>query len=108
MMHGTVFRIRAELLRWWKRRVRLGATRKSRFCSLRMTILSLRKRTTISFRALSAYASWGYFDPGDAAGGRSEFGDYQDGYQNVPVNWGINTDRKRGFFGLLGAITGEG
>ena len=58
--------------------------------------------------ALSAYASWGYFDPGDAAGGRSEFGDYRDGYQNVPVNWGINTDRKRGFFGLLGAITGEG
>ena len=58
--------------------------------------------------AVSAYASWGYFDPGDAAGGRSEFGDYRDGYQNVPVNWGINTDRKRGFFGLLGAITGEG
>ena len=57
--------------------------------------------------ALSAYASWGYFDPGDAAGGKSEFGDYRDGYQNVPVNWGINTPRKRGFFNLLSEITGE-
>ena len=57
--------------------------------------------------ALSEYASWGYFDPGDAAGGKSQFGDYRDGYQNVPVNWGINTDRKRGFFKLLSEITGE-
>ncbi|MXX92185.1 MAG: hypothetical protein F4Y63_01860 [Chloroflexi bacterium] len=57
--------------------------------------------------ALSAYASWGYFDPGDAAGGKSEFGDYRDGYQNVPVNWGINTPRKQGFFDLLSEITGE-
>ena len=57
--------------------------------------------------AVSAYASWGYFDPGDAAGGKSEFGDYRDGYQNVPVNWGINTPRKQGFFNLLSEITGE-
>lgn len=57
--------------------------------------------------ALSAYASWGYFDPGDAAGGKSEFGDYRDGYQNVPVNWRINTSRKRGFFDLLAEITGQ-
>ncbi len=56
--------------------------------------------------ALSAYASWGYFDPGDAAGGRSEFGDYRDGYQNVPVNWEINTGRKRGYFDLLAEVTG--
>lgn len=57
--------------------------------------------------ALSSYASWGYFDPGDAAGGRSVFGDYSDGYQNIPVNWGINTDRKRGFFSLLSEITSK-
>ena len=57
--------------------------------------------------AVSAYASWGYFDPGDAAGGKSEFGNYRDGYQNVPVNWGINTPRKQGFFNLLSEITGE-
>ena len=57
--------------------------------------------------AVSAYASWGYFDPGDAAGGTSVFGDYRDGYQNVPVNWGLNTDRKRGFFELLDEVTGS-
>ncbi|MYB67787.1 MAG: hypothetical protein F4X75_04735 [Gemmatimonadetes bacterium] len=56
--------------------------------------------------ALSAYASWGYFDPGDAAGGSSTFGDYRDGYQNIPVNWAINTDRKRGYFELLAQVTG--
>ena len=56
--------------------------------------------------ALSVYASWGYFDPGDAAGGRMMFGNYHDGYQNIPVNWGLNTDRKREFFALLSEITG--
>ncbi len=56
--------------------------------------------------ALSAYASWGYFDPGDAAGGSSAFGDYCAGYQNIPVNWGINTDRKRSYFELLAQVTG--
>jgi hypothetical protein len=48
--------------------------------------------------ALSEYASWGYFDPGK--------NDYQDGYQSPPVNWGLNTERKRGFFGLIKEITG--
>lgn len=57
--------------------------------------------------ALSAYASWGYFDPGDAAGGSSTFGNYRDGYQNIPVNWAINTDRKRSYFDLLAQVTGE-
>lgn len=42
--------------------------------------------------ALSRYASWGYFDP--------------EGYQSAPVNWGINTDRKRAFFSLVAQITG--
>ena len=49
--------------------------------------------------ALSEYCSWGYFDPGKA--------DYQDGYQSPPVNWGINTERKRGFFELCRRITGS-
>ncbi len=48
--------------------------------------------------AVSEYASWGYFDPGDS--------NYKDGYQCPPVNWGINTERKRGFFALLKQITG--
>ena len=48
--------------------------------------------------ALSEYASWGYFDPGKS--------NYVDGYQCVPVNWGINTERKREFFNALKEITG--
>ena len=49
--------------------------------------------------ALSEYASWGYFDPGK--------GDYADGYQCPPVNWGINTERKQQFFRTLIEITGS-
>lgn len=48
--------------------------------------------------ALGAYASWGYFDPGAS--------DYREGYQCPPVNWGINTERKRAFFKLLKEVTG--
>lgn len=56
--------------------------------------------------ALSRYAGWGYFDPGAGAGGKAAFGDYVEGYQNIPVNWGISTPRKQGFFDLLRSITG--
>jgi hypothetical protein len=48
--------------------------------------------------ALSEYVSWGYFDPGAS--------DYIDGYQCPPVNWAINTERKRQFFGKLKEVTG--
>ncbi len=48
--------------------------------------------------ALSSYASWGYFDPGKS--------DYSDGYQCPPVNWGINTPRKRAFFSFAKEVTG--
>jgi hypothetical protein len=47
--------------------------------------------------AIGEYASWGYFDPG--------LSNYQDGYQCPPVQWGLNTPRKRAFFQLLAAIT---
>ncbi len=50
--------------------------------------------------AVGEYASWGYFDPGES--------NYRDGYQSPPVNWGINTERKRGFFRLVSDITGAG
>jgi len=56
--------------------------------------------------ALSRYAGWGFFDPGEGAGGHAAFGDYVGGYQNPPVNWGINTPRKQGFFDLLQQVTG--
>ena len=44
------------------------------------------------------YVSWGYFDPGKS--------NYADGYQCPPVNWGINTELKKQFFGKLKEITG--
>jgi hypothetical protein len=50
--------------------------------------------------ATAAYASWGFFDyrmPGEG---------YDAGYQNPPVNWGISSPRKAGFFRQLAAITG--
>jgi hypothetical protein len=56
--------------------------------------------------AIEHRASWGYFDPGDGAGGAGARSNYQDGYQLVPVNWGINTERKQGFFRLVGEMTG--
>jgi hypothetical protein len=50
--------------------------------------------------AVSQHASWGYFDwrmPGEG---------FDEGYQSVPVNWGISSARKRGFFQLLEEIAG--
>lgn len=49
-------------------------------------------------KALEAYASWGYFDPGR--------NDYVDGYQSMPVNWGLNTERKKAFFAFVKRVTG--
>jgi hypothetical protein len=49
-------------------------------------------------KALEAYASWGYFDPGK--------NDYSDGYQCPPVRWDLNTDRKKQFFSFLAKVTG--
>lgn len=43
-------------------------------------------------------ASWGYFDPGES--------NYEDGYQCPPVNWGLNTDRKKEFYQKVKEITG--
>jgi hypothetical protein len=50
--------------------------------------------------ALSERASWGFFDF------RMKGEGYDEGYQSVPVNWGISSARKRGFFGLLAEMTG--
>jgi hypothetical protein len=46
------------------------------------------------------YVSWGYFDF------RQQGEPFEEGFQSVPVNWRISSDRKRGFFGLLAEITG--
>jgi hypothetical protein len=33
---------------------------------------------------------------------------FDEGYQSVPVNWRISSERKRGFFKLLREMTGDG
>lgn len=50
--------------------------------------------------ALGEYASWGYFDF------RMKGEGFDEGYQSVPVNWGISSERKRGFFSLVKEVTG--
>jgi hypothetical protein len=47
--------------------------------------------------AVAAYASWGLYDQG--------LNNYIDGFQSPPVNWGINTARKRSFFRLVSEMT---
>ena len=42
--------------------------------------------------AVQAYASWGYFDF------RRDGESFEEGYQSVPVDWTISTERKKGFF----------
>jgi hypothetical protein len=50
--------------------------------------------------ALDEYASWGYFDY------RMKDEGFDEGYQSVPVNWGISSPRKKAFFALVKEITG--
>jgi hypothetical protein len=45
--------------------------------------------------AVKSYASWGYFDY------RMKDESFAEGYQSVPVDWGINSGRKKQFFSLL-------
>jgi hypothetical protein len=59
------------------------------------------KPTNNFVSALGEYASWGYFDYRMAGEG------FNEGYQSVPVNWGISSERKKAFFRLLSEITGE-
>jgi hypothetical protein len=52
--------------------------------------------------AVSEHASWGYFDF------RMKDEGFDEGYQSVPVNWGISSERKKGFFRLVAEMTGSG
>jgi hypothetical protein len=50
--------------------------------------------------AVRNYASWGFFDY------RMKEEPYEFGFQSVPVDWGINSERKKAFFKLLKEMTG--
>jgi hypothetical protein len=52
--------------------------------------------------AVSEHASWGFFD----FRFKGEEKKLDEGYQSVPVNWGISSERKKGFFGLMKEMTG--
>ncbi len=51
--------------------------------------------------AVGEYAGWGYFDY------RMRGEGFDEGYQSVPVNWRISSQRKRGFFTLLARMAGQ-
>lgn len=51
--------------------------------------------------AIRAYASWGFFDY------RMKGEGFEAGFQSVPVDWGIHSDRKKEFFSKLREITGN-
>jgi hypothetical protein len=51
--------------------------------------------------AVGSYAGWGYFDY------RMKGEGFEQGYQSVPVDWSISSDRKRGFFRLLKEVSGN-
>lgn len=50
--------------------------------------------------AIKSYASWGYFDY------RMDGESFENGYQTVPVDWQISSDRKKSFFNKLKEVTG--
>ena len=50
--------------------------------------------------AVRSYASWGYFDF------RMDGESYEDGFQSIPADWKISSERKKAFFGKLKEITG--
>ncbi|NND34835.1 MAG: hypothetical protein HKN76_19775, partial [Saprospiraceae bacterium] len=50
--------------------------------------------------AIKAYASWGYFDF------RMENEGFESGFQSVPVDWKISSDRKKEFFDKLKEVCG--
>ena len=50
--------------------------------------------------AVESGAGWGFFDY------RRIRERFEDGYQSLPVDWGITGTRKRGFFTLLAEVTG--
>jgi hypothetical protein len=51
--------------------------------------------------AVKNYVSWGYFDF------RMKDEGFESGYQSVPIDWGINSERKKNFFMKLHEITVE-
>ena len=80
---------------------RSPATGRCRSCSTRTITSTSTGRANNFVAAVGEYASWGHFDF------RMKGEGFDEGYQSVPVNWGISSARKRAFFGLLKEMTGS-
>lgn len=50
--------------------------------------------------AIESYTSWGYFDF------RMKDESFEDGFQSIPADWRISSERKKAFFSKLKEITG--
>ena len=50
--------------------------------------------------AIESYASWGFFDF------RRDGEEFNEGFQSVPVDWSISSDRKKDFFNKVKEVTG--
>lgn len=57
------------------------------------------KDTNNFVNAVNEYASWGYFDF------RHDGESFENGFQSIPADWGITSDRKKAFFNKLKEIT---
>lgn len=54
-----------------------------------------------NFKAsVEGYVSWGFFDY------RKQGEGFEEGFQSVPIDWGINSSRKNNFFNKMKQITG--
>ena len=57
------------------------------------------EETSVMQAAIEEYVAYGLYDQGQ--------NDYVNGYQSPPVNWTINTERKKQFFDRVKEVTGE-
>lgn len=65
-----------------------------------MIITTLTRKTNNMVAALKTYASRGFLDF------RRDGESHNEGYQSVPVDWRINSERKMSFFEKVEEITG--
>lgn len=58
-------------------------------------------KSDYNFKAsVEGYVSWGFFDY------RKEGEGFEEGFQSVPIDWGINSNRKNNFFNKVKQMTG--
>ena len=92
LIHGNGVKDPKRISEMVGRRAPCRATSRCRSCSTKTITSTSIKADYNMLGSIREFASWGYFDP--------------EGYQSPPVDWGLDTDRKKAFFGKLKEITG--